>query len=1047
MTARVAIVMRTKNRPLLLRRAIASVAAQRYTDYSLVIVNDAGEAGPVVELIEQAPQSVRDRIVFVDNKVSAGREGAMNVGIEAVDSEFIIIHDDDDTWAPGFLEATVAYLDEHPEAGGVNARTEVIFERIEGDSVVEERRDMLAADKHQVSFVDVMQHNYIVPIGFLYRRSVYDEVGPIDGSLPVLGDWEFTLRFLARYPIGFVDGAPLAFWHQRASATGDLGNSVVVEAGEHRDYDSIIRDDYLRRSLRGEGDLGTLLAMAAYFDRMEQSSVKSRQLAAEQAAAQGKHAAEGLEVARVSVELAIGRLEERQLRLEQTLDRISNLLEFARPMITLSRKAFTPAIKAGQGIRAAQRSAKRGSGAPDGAPGGAPTAKPDATTRPTAAVEGSSPRASGDTTPPAAPRTAGSTVARALRDRDDTRVTGRPMKRVAFYLFFDPDGQVDDYVLYKLEQLREHVEHIFVVSNGPLSPAGRERLEPVADTVWERENVGFDVWGYKEAQERFGWERLAEYDELILLNYTFFGPIFPFGELFDRMDAADVDFWGITEHDQVDPHPHHGVGVMPRHIQSHWIAVRRQMFLSDEYRAYWRDMPMITSYDESIDRHEARFLVHFESLGFVSQIAFPLENYPSAHPIFDDIVLMLRDRLPIVKRRLFFHDPLYLDRFAIIARDAMAEIERSGYPSDLIWRNIVRGAKPRVLATNLTLNEVLPEHAFPDADPRALDRSSLPSVAVVCHLYYDDLVGEILDSVATIPGDVDLYITTTDDEKRARIEDAIAASGFAGLSDVRVIESNRGRDISAFVVGCADVLRNEKYELIVKIHGKKSAQDGYNIGTWFKRHLIENLLASPGYTENLVALFQRQSTLGMVFPPVIHMGYPTMGHAWFANKEPAKKFAKRLGITVPFDDTTPLSAYGSMFVARRSAIAQLAELGLTWDDFPAEGGYKDGTLAHVIERMFSYVALGNGYHVRTVMSPEMAAINYSFLEYKYQAVSAYLPAYGIEQVPYLEATSGGAAPSPLALAKRMVAGKPAVANALRPVYQVARRAFRRVRPK
>ena len=37
----------------------------------------------------------------------------------------------------------------------------------------------------------------------------------------------------------------------------------------------------------------------------------------------------------------------------------------------------------------------------------------------------------------------------------------------------------------------------------------------MADDVWERENVGFDVCGYQWAIERFGEERLAEYDELI----------------------------------------------------------------------------------------------------------------------------------------------------------------------------------------------------------------------------------------------------------------------------------------------------------------------------------------------------------------------------------------------------------------------------------------------------------------------------------------------------------------------------------------------------
>ena len=83
------------------------------------------------------------------------------------------------------------------------------------------------------------------------------------------------------------------------------------------------------------------------------------------------------------------------------------------------------------------------------------------------------------------------------------------MRRAVFYLFYDPQGQVDDYVLHTLGHLRARAEHIFVVSNSPLDAANRARLETVADTVWERENVGFDVWAYKEAMYVHGLDRLG----------------------------------------------------------------------------------------------------------------------------------------------------------------------------------------------------------------------------------------------------------------------------------------------------------------------------------------------------------------------------------------------------------------------------------------------------------------------------------------------------------------------------------------------------------
>lgn len=609
-------------------------------------------------------------------------------------------------------------------------------------------------------------------------------------------------------------------------------------------------------------------------------------------------------------------------------------------------------------------------------------------------------------------------------------------RRVIFYLFYDPVGQVDEYVLYKLRALRKHAEHIFVISNGPLADGGRAALADVADTVWERENFGFDVWGYKEAHDEFGWDRLREYDELVLMNYTFFGPVYPFSEVFERMDALEVDFWGLTEHDTFeDIDGAH----RDRHLQSHWIAVRAPMLTSTDYRVYWDTMPMISSYQQSVNQHEARFTGYFAERGFTSTAAWPVADYPTDHPVFDSIALMLDDRLPIIKRRLFFHDPLYLDRNAIIGRDALDRVEAAGYPLDLIWRNVVRSAPPRVLNANTQSMSILPEH------DQGLDQQALPTIAVIAHLYYEDMSDEILDRVDMLPGAPRVVITTANDEKRAAIEARLAARGYDGRSEVRVVESNRGRDISAFYVTCRDVLLDESVDLIVKIHGKRSVQDGYNAGTWFKRHLIENLLSSPGYSANIVKLFQDDPSLGIVFPPVVHIGYPTLGHGWFLNLDPAKKLAKRLGITVPLDRDTPLAPLGSMFIARRDALRILADADFTYQDFPDEGEYADGALSHVVERLVGYAAAQRGYRIQTVMNAAMAEISHTMLEYKLQALSQYLPGYAGDQFGYVKGLAEGRG-LPLVVAKNIVRERAGfLVPVLKPMYKGLRGLYRSAR--
>ena len=614
------------------------------------------------------------------------------------------------------------------------------------------------------------------------------------------------------------------------------------------------------------------------------------------------------------------------------------------------------------------------------------------------------------------------------------------VKRVIFYLFYDPQGVVDEYVPYKLQALRPFADHIFVVSNSTLTPEGREILEGVADTVWVRENVGFDVWGYKEAMETFGQDRLEEYDELILMNYTFFGPIYPFEETFSQMDVRrDVDFWGVTAHKEVDPNPFEGAtGVLPAHIQSHWIAVRKQMFTSIEFLQYWQNMPMITSYDQSILQHESKFTKHFAERGFRYTVVFDPDRYPSIHPVFESAVLMLDDRCPLLKRRIFFHEPTYLDRNAILGKRVMEKIATTGYPTDLIWRNVVRSAEPRTLYTNMSMVSVIPDVDSgyrPDPPPR---------IAVIAHIFYEDMVDEIMASLGNIPVPYDLVVTTTTEKKRASILASLEPYGLPSV-DVRVVASNRGRAESAFIVACRDVLVSGDYDLILKIHSKKSPQNGHNVGSLFKHHTVDNLLSSPGYVGSILEMFSTQPSLGMVFPPVVHIGFPTLGHSWFTNREAALELATELGIHTVFDRTTPVAPYGTMFWARPEALAKLAGHKFSFKDFAGEEeGWGDGMLGHVLERLYGYAVMDAGFTVRSVLNTDWAAINYAFLEYKLQRISSMLPAYTQEQVDYIEQVT---ADGPLLHQLKLAVDDqyPRLGKALRPGYRVARGAARRAR--
>jgi glycosyltransferase involved in cell wall biosynthesis len=71
--ARVAVITRTKNRAILLKRAIRSVLDQKYEDWTHVIVNDGGDAGEFSVLAESG--RIQGRVTVIDNP-SVGMEAA-----------------------------------------------------------------------------------------------------------------------------------------------------------------------------------------------------------------------------------------------------------------------------------------------------------------------------------------------------------------------------------------------------------------------------------------------------------------------------------------------------------------------------------------------------------------------------------------------------------------------------------------------------------------------------------------------------------------------------------------------------------------------------------------------------------------------------------------------------------------------------------------------------------------------------------------------------------------------------------------------------------
>jgi len=246
----VVIVTRTRNRTQLLRRAIHSVLGQSFTDWQHVIVNDGGRHQELETLCEEFKKAYKGRLLLMHQK-HAGMQEAANAAIRNSDSTYLVIHDDDDSWDPDFLQETVAFLEASgPDSDyqGVISKTTRILEVEQKDGTFQELERNPYVPLQEINFFRIGYENPFAPIAFLYRRSVHDRIGLFNPRWDMVADLDFNFRFLQQFEIGIVD-KPLAFYHWRdSSARKSSTNTVTAQKDRHARFLNELRNHYMRQA-------------------------------------------------------------------------------------------------------------------------------------------------------------------------------------------------------------------------------------------------------------------------------------------------------------------------------------------------------------------------------------------------------------------------------------------------------------------------------------------------------------------------------------------------------------------------------------------------------------------------------------------------------------------------------------------------------------------------------------------------------------------------------------------------------------------------------
>ncbi|MBI5640865.1 MAG: glycosyltransferase family 2 protein [Nitrospirae bacterium] len=192
----VSIIVRTKDRPKLLKRALQSIASQTYRPIEVVLVNDGGCAHDAEDLkLLLGDISLN----YVHLEKNMGRANAGNAGIGNAKGKFIGFLDDDDEFYPDHVETLVTFL-EQSDLKIAYTDSLMAYEVYDPDTKEIKKVKKELVYSQDFDYDILIFENYIPFMCLLFDREVLAASGGLDTKFELYEDYDLLIRLGEKYP-------------------------------------------------------------------------------------------------------------------------------------------------------------------------------------------------------------------------------------------------------------------------------------------------------------------------------------------------------------------------------------------------------------------------------------------------------------------------------------------------------------------------------------------------------------------------------------------------------------------------------------------------------------------------------------------------------------------------------------------------------------------------------------------------------------------------------------------------------------------------------
>jgi lipopolysaccharide biosynthesis protein len=520
------------------------------------------------------------------------------------------------------------------------------------------------------------------------------------------------------------------------------------------------------------------------------------------------------------------------------------------------------------------------------------------------------------------------------------------MSSIAVVAHYDYISKFSDSFCVTVNTLLIECSLVIVVSTSPKCPVSPWATDRVM--VISRPNIGYDFFSYKvgiDLAVNFQPQTLILTNSSYVVTHStrFLGAI--------RMSIELSKINGLVGFTSSRQHY--------RHLQSYFFCLNSSVFKANFFQSWVDEIWPVDSKLALIQKYELSFTRIVEKNGFAATAIFQTTISECFFAWIKFVRARSREKrshglMALLKPCQF--NPTLAQAVLVSKQIGIAKIEcLTKNPDRINLLDLYSTVEPTQKSNiEKSLREIPRED--PTTQKRALNslqirnfldvnnNAEAAKIAVVLHIFYPELIAEMLVALRNIQEPFDLFVTTP----KESIVRPILDSGLLLVNRMTIcIVDNFGRDVAPFL----SLVRSNRlsdYSAVLKIHTKQSKYSEKG-GEWRGR-LLSQLLPSPHKIAQILATLEQGVTI--IGPKA---DYLSNNRFWGANRNRLSHIVELCGLNA---DHIQLGFFaGTMFWYNPRKLQQVFDKILKLNlVFETEAGQQDGTLAHALERAIPELA-------------------------------------------------------------------------------------------